>query len=111
LVKDLDDRLAVFGSGDVVELDFDPSKLPALPKGWTRDYFYVARGYEKDMDFYAYGFDRVAPLPFGAMGGYPYPGKSFPLDDEHLKYLLEYNTRYMSANEARGYSFNYGSQR
>ncbi|MGO9125939.1 MAG: CRTAC1 family protein, partial [Terriglobales bacterium] len=108
LLTALDDRLAVFGSGDEVALDFDPSKLPPLPQGWVRDYFYAAHGYEKDMDFYAYDFDRVAPLPFGEMGGYPYPGKSFPLDDAHLNYLLEYNTRYMSGNEARGYEFDYG---
>jgi len=107
LLTALDDRLAVFGSGDEVALDFDPSKLPPLPPGWVRDYFYAAHGYEKDMDFYAYDFDHVAPLPFGEMGGYPYPGKSFPLDDEHLNYLLEYNTRYMSGHEARGFAFDY----
>ena len=27
-----------------------------MPKGWARDYFFVANGYEKDMDFYAYDF-------------------------------------------------------
>ena len=53
LLTGYDDRLAVFGSGDEVVLDFDPAKLPALPKGWVRDYFFVANGYEKDMDFYA----------------------------------------------------------
>ena len=108
LLTEFDDKLAVFGSGDEVALDFDPSRLAMLPSGWSRDYFYVAHGYEKDMDFYAYDFDRVAPLPFREMGVYPYPGKSFPLDDVHLNYLLEYNTRYMSGNEARGYAFDYG---
>jgi hypothetical protein len=108
LLKEFDDKLVVLGSGDVVALDFDPSKLPMLPNGWSRDYFYVAHGYEKDMDFYAYDFTSVDPLPFREMGIYPYPGKSFPLDDAHLNYLLEYNTRYMSGNEARGYAFNYG---
>jgi tetratricopeptide (TPR) repeat protein len=107
LLTALDDRLAVFGSGDEVALDFDPSKMPPLPQGWVRDYFYAAHGYEKDMDFYAYDFDHVAPLPFGQMGEYPYPGKSFPLDDAHLNYLLEYNTRYMSGHEARGFGFDY----
>lgn len=107
LLRDFDDKLVVFGSGDEVALDFDPAKLPALPSGWARDYFYVAHGYEKDMDFYAYDFTRVDPLPFREMRIYPYPGKSFPLDDEHLKYLLEYNTRYLSGNEARGYGFDY----
>ena len=33
LLTATDDKLAVFGSGDEVRLDFDPSKLPALPHG------------------------------------------------------------------------------
>ena len=108
----LDDRLVVFGSGDEVALDFDPSKLPALPGGWSRDYFFVANGYEKDMDFYAYDFSSVDPLPFRDMSGYPYPAhQSFPLDDPHLNYLLEYNTRYMSGNESRGYRFDYSPRK
>jgi tetratricopeptide (TPR) repeat protein len=108
LLTALDDQLVVFGSGDEVRLDFDPSKLPALHEGWVRDYFFAANGYEKDMDFYAAEGNFVAPLPFLKMGDYPYsPGKSFPLDDAHLKYLLEYNTRHMSGNEQRGYWFDY----
>jgi len=107
----IDDRLAVFGSGDEVRLDFDPSKLPALPDGWVRDYFFAANGYEKDMDFYAAEGNYVAPLPFLTMGEYPYtPEKSFPLDDAHVNYLLEYNTRHMSGNEQRGYWFDYESK-
>ncbi len=112
LLTATDDKLAVFGSGDEVRLDFDASNLPALPKGWVRDYFFAANGYEKDMDFYAAQGDYVAPLPFLSMGEYPYtPKKSFPLDDAHVNYLLEYNTRHMSGNEQRGYWFDYGDQR
>ena len=72
LLTATDDKLAVFGSGDEVQLDFDPSHLPALPKGWVRDYFFAANGYEKDMDFYAAEGNYVAPLPFLSMGEYPY---------------------------------------
>jgi hypothetical protein len=109
LLTATDDKLAVFGSGDEVRLDFDPSKLPTLPQGWVRDYFFAANGYEKDMDFYAAEGNTVAPLPFLSMGGYPYaPKKSFPLDDAHVNYLLEYDTRHMSGNEQRGYWFDYG---
>src|SRR5207248_7879147 len=54
LLTSFDDKFAVFGSGDEVALDFDPAKLPTLPAGWVRDYFFAAYGYEKDMDFYAY---------------------------------------------------------
>jgi tetratricopeptide (TPR) repeat protein len=111
LLTATDDKLAVFGSGDEVRLDFDPSHLPALPAGWVRDYFFAANGYEKDMDFYAAEGNYVAPLPFLSMGQYPYPPKkSFPLDDAHLNYLLEYNTRSMSGNEQRGFWFDYGHQ-
>jgi|CZLA01.1.fsa_nt_gi tetratricopeptide (TPR) repeat protein len=107
LLDSVDDKFVVFGSGDEVALNFDPVKLPALPRGWVRDYFFVANGYEKDMDFYAYRGDTVDPLPFRDMRAYPYPGQSFPSDAEHLNYLLEYNTRFMSGNEASGYSFQY----
>ena len=111
LLTATDDKLAVFGSGDEVRLDFDPTQLPALPAGWVRDYFFAANGYEKDMDFYAAEGNYVAPLPFLSMEGYPYsPKKSFPMDDAHVKYLLEYNTRHMSGNEQRGYWFDYRRQ-
>jgi ASPIC/UnbV protein/VCBS repeat protein len=109
LLTATDDKLVVFGSGDEVRLDFNPSSLPALPQGWVRDYFFAANGYEKDMDFYAAEGNSVAPLPFLSMGEYPYPPmKSFPLDDAHVNYLLEYNTRHMSGKEQRGYWFDYG---
>jgi len=86
--------------------------LPTLPQGWVRDYLFAANGYEKDMDFYAAEGNYVAPLPFHSMGEYPYPTKkSFPLDDAHLNYLLEYNTRHMSGNEQRGYWFDYGDRK
>jgi tetratricopeptide (TPR) repeat protein len=104
-----DDRMAVFGSGDEIALDFDPSRLPALPQGWVRDYFFAAQGYEKDMDFYAAESNTVDPLPFRSMGMYPYPPAKFPLDNSRLNYLLNYNTRHLSGNEPRGYSFDYGS--
>jgi tetratricopeptide (TPR) repeat protein len=112
LLTATDDKLAVFGSGDEVRLDFDPSNLPALPTGWVRDYFFAANGYEKDMDFYAAEGNFVAPLPFLSMGEYPYtPKRSFPLDDAHVNYMLEYDTRHMSGNEQRGYWFDYGKRR
>ncbi|MFY9912685.1 MAG: FG-GAP-like repeat-containing protein, partial [Candidatus Sulfotelmatobacter sp.] len=75
LLTKLDDQSAVFGSGDEVQLDFDPARLPALPKGWVRDYFFAAYGYEKDMDFYAAEGNSVAPLPFLSMKDYPYAPK------------------------------------
>jgi hypothetical protein len=89
-----DDQFAVFGSGEGVELEFDPAGLPNLPAGWTRDYFFYANGFEKDFDFYAAYAFTVEPLPKHGLVSYPYEtGKEYPLDDEHLKYQFEYNTR------------------
>ena len=112
LLTTVDDKPVVFGSGDEVQLGFDPSHLPSLPGGWVRDYFFAANGYEKDMDFYAADGNFVAPLPFLSMRDYPYaPKQSFPMDDAHVNYLLEYNTRSMSGNEQRGYWFDYADSK
>ena len=112
LLTSFDDRMAIFGSGEQVALEFDPSRVPALPAGWKRDYFFVANGYEKDMDFYAAHGDTVEPLPFRAMGTYPYPhGKSFPSNDMYLEYFLKYNTRQVSGNEPQAYRVDYGPQK
>ncbi len=106
LVTSADDRFVVFGTGDEIALEFDPATLPALPDGWTRDYFFLVNGYEKDMDFYAADGFTVDPLPFRSMSGYPYR-EPYPLDRKHLDYLLEYNTRHVSGNEERGYAYQY----
>jgi len=87
-----DDRFVIFGAGDAVSLEFDPSSLPPVPSGWTRDYYFYARGYVKDMDFYGAYAQTVTPLPFSTMGSYPYPAtKQYP--DSLADYLLEWNTR------------------
>ena len=107
LVKS-DDRFVVFGSGEEVALDFNPRSLPAVPADSKRDYFFMADGYEKDMDFYAAHANTVAPLPFHSMGVYPYsPGKGLPLDDVHLKDFLEFNTRYVSGSDPKSYRFQF----
>ena len=97
LLEKPDDRFVVFSSGEGVKLDFDPRKLPSLPAGWVRDYFFYANGFEKDLDFYAAHAFTVEPLPRHSLLSYPYPqGKDYPDDPEHLRYQLEYNTRQRS---------------
>lgn len=97
LLRTSDDRFAVFGSGEGVNLDFDPKSLATLPAGWVRDYFFYADGFEKDLDFYAAEAFTVGPLPRHSLLPYPYPeGKDYPTDTEHLNYQLEYNTRMRS---------------
>jgi len=97
LLEAADDRFVVFGSGEGVKLDFDGAKLPKLPNGWVRDYFFYANGFEKDLDFYAAHAFTVEPLPRHGLEAYPYPeGKEYPADEKHLRYQMEYNTRQRS---------------
>jgi tetratricopeptide (TPR) repeat protein len=94
LLQSPDEKFAVFGSGEGIKLEFDPAKLPVLPAGWVRDYFFYANGFEKDLDFYAAHAFTVEPLPRHGLASYPYPeGQGYPADDDHLRYQLEYNTR------------------
>jgi hypothetical protein len=89
-----DDKFAVFSSGEGLKLEFDPAKLPQLPSGWVRDYFFYADGFEKDMDFYAAHAFTVEPLPKHGLDAYPYAeGSDYPADPEHLRYQLDFNTR------------------
>jgi hypothetical protein len=97
LLRASDDRFVVFGSGEGIKLDFDPNKLPPVPKGWVRDYFFYADGFEKDLDFYAAHAFTVEPLPRHTLLPYPYPaGQDYPADPAHLDYQLEFNTRQRS---------------
>jgi Tfp pilus assembly protein PilF len=97
LLRQSDDRFVIFSSGEGVKLDFDPRKLPALPAGWVRDYFFYADGFEKDLDFYAAHAFTVEPLPRHSLLSYPYPaGKDYPADADHQQYQLDYNTRQRS---------------
>jgi len=107
-----DDRFAIFSSGEGVKLDFDARRLPALPAGWVRDYFFLADGFEKDMDFYAAHAFTVEPLPKHGMKPYPYaPGGEYPLDAAHLGYELEYNTRSSSGKLPSDLRYDYRRER
>jgi hypothetical protein len=107
-IANSDDRFVIFGSGEEIAIDFDPSGLAPLPSGWQRDYFFFADGYEKDMDFDASDFLSVDPMPFHAMQTYPgVDGRQYPVD-QHLEYLLE-NDRFGSAESSRRFRFQYPS--
>ena len=111
LVRASDDRYVIFGSGDEVAVDFDASHLQPPPAdGWTRDYFFYADGFAKDMDFYAAHGDTVSPLPFHTLVPYPYPfGTAYPSDASHLEYEMEYNTRGVAGPAGSSYRFLYPS--
>ena len=81
LLKRVDDRYVIFGSGEEIDAEFSTDTLPALPAGWKRDYFFYANGFVKDMDWWDASPFTVATMPFHGMSSYPYPaGEHFPDD-------------------------------
>jgi tetratricopeptide (TPR) repeat protein len=108
LMKGVDDRYAIFGSGEEIAAEFDATKLPALPPHWKRDYFFYANGFVKDMDWWDASPFTVAQLPFHGMSRYPYPdSEKFPDDAGSLAYQLNWNDRFDSGEPVRSYRFEY----
>jgi tetratricopeptide (TPR) repeat protein len=108
LVKSIDDRFVIFGSGEEIAAEFDATKLPAMPAHWKRDYFFYANGFEKDMDWWDASPFTVAQLPFHTMSAYPYPAnEKFPDDAGALDYQLNWNDRFDSGEQVRSYRFDY----
>jgi Flp pilus assembly protein TadD len=94
LLQAVDDRLVVMGSGDELRLWYDAAGLPALPRGWTRDFLLLVDGWAKDADANTAFSQNVEPLPFHGMTSYPYASReSFPQDPIHRQYRAAYNTR------------------
>jgi len=94
LVAELDDRMAVMGSGDEIQAFFPADALPPLAEGWTRDFLLYVDGWAKDADANTAFSQTVEPLPHHGMSRYPYPPEeNYPGDGEHNLYREYYNTR------------------
>ena len=94
LLKAVDDRLVIMGSGDEVTLEFEPKGLEAPRDGWNRDFLIKVDGWAKDRDPNTAFSSSVLPLPFHAMSRYPYPAtEHYPRDAAHDDYQRSYNTR------------------
>jgi tetratricopeptide (TPR) repeat protein len=108
LLKSIDDRFVVFGSGEEIAAEFDTEKLPALPAHWKRDYFFYANGFVKDMDWWDASPFTVAQMPFHSMSAYPYPAsEKYPDDAASLEYRLNWNDRFEAGEPVRSYRFKY----
>jgi hypothetical protein len=108
LLRSVDESFVIFGTGEDMDVEFSTASLPPLTAGWKRDYFFYANGFVKDMDFYEASPFTVADMPFHGMSTYPYPaGEHYPLDDERMRYELEWNDRFDSGRGAQHYGFNY----
>ncbi len=94
LVQEPEDMYVVMASGDECTLRWRAQDLPPLEKGTVRTYFLVFDGWAKDGDVNTTGADRVEPLPFHAMSGYPYrKDEAYPSDEAHETYRSTWNTR------------------
>jgi hypothetical protein len=94
LLGEIDDRFAIFSSGDAVDLRFDAAAVPPIAPGMERTYLVFFDGWAKDADPNTLFSQSVEPLPFHGMSGYPYRAdERYPDDDVHIDYLLEWNTR------------------
>jgi hypothetical protein len=110
LLHAVDDAFVIFGTGEDMDLEFAASALPPLPQGWSRDFFFYANGFVKDMDFYEASPFAVGQLPFHGMSTYPYPAtEHYPDDPAHTAYQLEYNTRFETGAPNRDFQFHYVS--
>ncbi|MGH9617102.1 MAG: FG-GAP-like repeat-containing protein, partial [Acidobacteriaceae bacterium] len=108
LLKQVDNRYAIFGSGEDIDAEFSASVLPPLPANWKRDYFFYANGYVKDMDFYEASPFTVNEMPFHGMKSYPYASPAaYPMDPASLRYRLQWNDRFNSGQSTQEYRFNY----
>ena len=108
LVTDVDDRFAIFGTGEEIAAEFDLAHLPQLQEHWKRDYFFYANGFVKDMDWWDASPFTVSQLPFHAMSKYPYPAnEKFPDDSDALDYQMNWNTRFDSGEQVHSYRFEY----
>ena len=112
LLTATDDKLAVFGSGDEVRLDFDPSNVARASQGLGPRLFLRRQRLRKRHGFLCRRRQLRCAAAVPQHGRISiHPKKTFPLDDAHVNYLLEYNTRHMSGNEQRGYWFDYGRKK
>ena len=78
LLRAADDRFVLCGPGDEITVRFDATKLPPLPKDWTRSFVLRTRGYCKDTAATTVTGGTVGPLPFRAMPNYPDFGTAKP---------------------------------
>jgi hypothetical protein len=103
LLAAIDDRYVVLKGGDAVRLEFDASRLPPLPAGWTRDYVLVLDGWEKDADKNTVAGQTVEPLPFHGMDDTRYgsPEQKYPDDAAHRRFREDYLTRPGGPDEFR----------
>lgn len=75
LIAETDNRQALLGAGDEMEVRFKALLTDELPVGWKRDFILHNVGWDKDADLNTVFGQTVGPLPFAGMVGYPDPNE------------------------------------
>ncbi|HEX2969025.1 MAG TPA: FG-GAP-like repeat-containing protein [Bacteroidales bacterium] len=97
LLTESDNKYIISNAGDEISIKFDAKGLPALKKGFKRDFLINSVGWVKDGDINTAFGNSVLPLPFHGMKSYPpSPDDVYPSDPELKRYNDEYNTRFVS---------------
>jgi hypothetical protein len=102
LLLESDSKYIISNAGDETSIEFDARTVPELKKGWKRDFLIHSVGWVKDGDINTALGSTVLPLPFHGMKSYP-PAETdvYPTDEDHQKYIREYNTRVVTGDEFR----------
>ncbi len=95
LVSRRDDRLVLVNSGDGLTLSFDAAKLPPIPEGLRRSFFFYSVGWDKDGDYNVVGGDRVAPLPTSVGAA------NLTSETDEDDWRIRYNTRWVAFDRFR----------
>jgi Tfp pilus assembly protein PilF len=102
LLRNVDDRYVIMGSGDEVRLRFRAASPP--PAGWVRDFVMIGDGWIKDGDYNSAYSRTVQPLPYHGMNSYTNPPGRLEDDVEYRKHPADwqlFQTRYMAPDEFR----------
>lgn len=91
LLQEFDDQYVIMGPGDEVAVQFNDTRKEPSP---NTTYFVHLTGWVKDADYSTAFGTNVEPLPYKGMGEYHVDALAgYPYDEEHIDYLMQYNTR------------------
>jgi Flp pilus assembly protein TadD len=94
LVSRRDDALAILNGGDAIALEFDARRIPPLPDGYRRHFFFYSSGWDKDSDFHCEKGWLVDPIPWHGMDDQRYGQQPRPVIDGDW-WIPHYNTRWV----------------
>jgi hypothetical protein len=93
LVVDSDNRFVVSMPGDQLAVSWDVGAFPPLAPDQARTFLLYGVGFSKEMNPRSATPDRLEPLPFHGMAGYPYDADAAPPTPEYAAYVRNYQTR------------------